>query len=375
MEYLLDIPKSLIGKEIEMAVLFIVNSTYQMITAVQLRMTVYKNDSADIIITDNLAQNNRLKKSAEKSGIFRNIFTMITKDYDWKNWKFTLGAFLCDRVIQEKLPDILKLHYEVFLYCNFAGVSVCVGAYLKRKQNVELVMFEDGFASYSDFWKDGLERAVCPKSITDKLLYGWMRRTPYYTSKYYVFNPELIKDWSFDFQIKEIEKIGDKTRDILNLVFEYNDCEDDYSGVKCIFFEESYYADGVFVGDVEVVNRVAEIVGKESIMIKIHPRNPENRFSKLGYRTNENTIIPWEIIALNNDFSDTVLMTIASGSSITSYYVSEQKAKKSILLYDMAEIDKSKLTPSIVVFDKICRRNSYFVYPKNYADLEEEMKK
>lgn len=357
-----------------MAVLFMVNSAYQMITAVQLKMTRYRNTSADIIITDNLAQYEKLKESTEKSGIFRNVFTMVTKDYDWKNWKFTLGSFLYDSVIEERLPQVVKLSYETFLYCNFAGVSACTGAYMRRKKRSSLAMFEDGFASYSDFWKDGLEQAFHPKSMTDKVLYSLIRRTPAYTSEYFVFNPELIRDWDFGFRTERIEKINDETKEALNLVFEYENCKDDYSGVKCIFFEESYYADGVSVGDVHIVNRISEIIGKENMFIKIHPRNPENRFEKLGYKTNKDTIIPWEIIAMNNDFSETILMTIASGSSITSYFVSDRKAKKSVLLYDIDEIDKTVLTPSLPVFDKICRKDSYFFYPQSFAELENEIR-
>ena len=41
-----------------------------------------------------------------------------------------------------------------------------------------------------------------------------------------------------------------------------------------LFFEESYPCDGVEIGDVALMDRVAELVGKENIFVKIHPPQP-----------------------------------------------------------------------------------------------------
>lgn len=353
-----------------MDVLFLVNSAFQMITAIQLRITTYRNDNADIIITDNLTQYEGLSVGVEKSGVFRNVSTMRSKDYDWKNWKFSLLGTIFDKEIKNRIPNITTKCYNVFLFCNFSGVSACVGAYFRRVQQTELIMFEDGFASYSDFWLRGLKRAIYPSSVIDKLVYGLVKRTPYYITKYFVYNPELIADWKFEFSVEKIERINTDTVKALNDIFQYDASPDDYSNVKCIFFEESYYADGIDIGDIDIVEQIANIVGKENMMVKIHPRNPENRFGKLGFKTNIDTVIPWEVIALNSDLSDTILITIASGSSITAHFISGASAKMSILLYGMEGIDKTKLTPSTVVFDKICRNDNYFVYPKNFEELK-----
>ena len=170
--------------------------------------------------------------------------------------------------------------------------------------------------------------------------------------------------------IKKVQKDDKEYINMLNVIFGYNSMNDIYDK-KIVFFEESYYADGNDIGDVEIVNYIASVVGKENIFIKIHPRNPINRFAELGYKTNRNTVIPWEITAMNEDFSDKTLITIASGSSITSYFMSSNEAGKSILLYDMEGIDKSKLTPTIDVFDAICKKVGYFIYPKTKDELKQ----
>ena len=64
--------------------------------------------------------------------------------------------------------------------------------------------------------------------------------------------------------------------------------------------------------------KIADIVGKENLLVKLHPRNKVDRFSKYGITTNKTIGMPWEVIQMNNNFSDKVFLTIASGSVLAS---------------------------------------------------------
>lgn len=133
----------------------------------------------------------------------------------------------------------------------------------------------------------------------------------------YAFSPEIMTYYP-PFVVEKLPPIDYADKELVmlyNKIFNFNMNVDSYRQ-KVIFFEESYYADGYKVDDVEIVNQIASIVGKENTFVKIHPRNPENRFEKLGYYTNKNTSIPWEVIAMNLDLSDKILITIASVSVI-----------------------------------------------------------
>lgn len=72
---------------------------------------------------------------------------------------------------------------------------------------------------------------------------------------------------------------------------------------------------------------MAERVGRDKIMVKIHPRNPHNRFLELGYKTNQDTSIPWELILMNVDMSDKVLITISSSSILNPILILGQGVK------------------------------------------------
>lgn len=353
-----------------MKILIIFNSSFQLISGMHTVLNFFSNNKIDAVFTDRLADYNNLGKKFSKANIFKNIYSIKTKNRIWKNWQHTTFGFCYDSAIKKVFPEIDK-GYDVFLFANISGVTTCLATYLHKHFGTKLFMYEDGFVAYSDYYKSMFNKAYCDLGITNLFLYLKEKRAIRYVTKYFVFCPELISDWNFNFDIIPVPKIDTNcfTVQILNRVFEYEKKHDDFQKL-IVFFEESYFADGLEIGDINIVNKIASIVGKDNIIVKIHPRNTINRFQKEGYITNNDISVPWEIIALNQDLSNTFLVTISSGSSVTSYFITEGKAKRSIFLYEMEGIDRSKLTPSIAVFDKICKQNSYFVYPHNMKELQ-----
>ena len=127
---------------------------------------------------------------------------------------------------------------------------------------------------------------------------------------------------------------------------------------------------GICVEDEEILDKISNIVGKDNLFVKIHPRNPINRFKRKGYKTNENTTVPWEIVALNMDIENKVLLTIASGSALTSLVNVSTKPKMIIMLMDCKEIDKKSLTPSVDMLRKVAENyKDVVVLPNSLNDL------
>ena len=167
---------------------------------------------------------------------------------------------------------------------------------------------------------------------------------------------------------KQIESISDNKAEItktLNAIFNYNSIHDKYDE-KVIFFEESYVADGIIVNDIELVECLAKIYGKENIIVKIHPRNPENRFKKLGYKTNVDTNIPWEVIALNIDLDTKILVSMTSTAVVSSFLLFHSNAKM-IMEYKYFSIDNERLSKTIEVIEKIKE-----VFPDRFFELNDK---
>ena len=335
--------------------LFICNSVYQVLVAVWIKYYKFKNCDVDIIITNHMNGYDNIAGNLEKTSVFNNVFTVkssgIRKTHPLYNLKFL-------RIIS-KLFSFLKIKgyaksnlYDELFIANYDPFSINLFKALNRNSNkkVKLNFFEDGISTYSNFY----EKFYFATSPHDKNKYVYPR-----ADCFYLFNRNAML-WTPDCKIEQIEPISCEYEfvSIVNKIFDYNNMIDLYDK-KYIFFEEGYYADSGYMEDVELVEKIAQIVGKENIMVKIHPRNPENRFEKLGYKTNKNTSIPWEVILMNNDFSDKVLITIASSTIINSMALFNKKIVSYSLINCLKEI-------SVVLKGDLadCILNSY----KKYSD-------
>jgi hypothetical protein len=182
------------------------------------------------------------------------------------------------------------------------------------------------------------------------------------TSKLYVFDKECM-DWNPKIPIVDIAKIDNSNEQFkknVNHVFAVDDSEDLYD-TKYLFMEESFFAEDIEVGDISIVEEIADRVGKENIMVKIHPRNPVNRFEKLGYKTNKNVSIPWEVIILNQNMNDKVLYTITSSAVLSPARLFGIKPEVHLLYDKLESIPKILNAGLLDITKKFLKR----FYPNN----------
>ena len=76
--------------------------------------------------------------------------------------------------------------------------------------------------------------------------------------------------------------------------------------------------DGKKIEEDQLVKQLAESLGKDNVIIKVHPRDTRNIYRNMGLEILENSEIPWEIIQLNNEFSDKIFISLSSGSILNA---------------------------------------------------------
>lgn len=305
-------------------VLFVCNTVMQLISAVTLRYTKFKNDDVDIIISNHINDSKEIYNRIKKYNYFNNVYHVET-------FKFTR--------FQENVPDtvIKKVKYILFTneylkkYININKVydyMLCYNLDLfvqaltyvqsRKNKNFKIGIIDEGYSTYTNLFGDilnGWSQPIKKVDIVNKVL--GQKRLHECIESVYLFEPELIC-WNCQFPINKIKKpdiLDFKYKAMINNIFGYENIIDNYNR-KVIFFEESFVVEHVNINDMDVIDSVCELVGKDNVIIKIHPRNPRDRFKNKGYKTNENTSIPWEVIAINNDFKNTTLVTISSGAVI-----------------------------------------------------------
>lgn len=347
--------------------MFICKTPYQAMVALRISLTKYKSDKIDILLFDTIANVDVLHDRMQEAGVFSNIYVYkCLAYYHLPNMR----RRLCPLFLRTKTFN--QETYDFVFFSNILDwfVNNIIRRLRKRNAKLKVYMYEDGFSSYSKHYDDFFRMLTNNNSVLYRY-YQTIYNEYNNLNGFFVFSPELL-DWIPPCPVEPIEKIAPNDteyRTAINKLFGYNTVQDVYNQ-EFIFFEESYFADGIDIGDTDIIEKIAEIVDKKRIFVKIHPRNPINRFKQKGFATNRNTIMPWEVIALNIDLRDKVLITIASGSALTALVNMESRPKKIIMLMDCKEIDDSKLTATLQTLRKIAYHYKGLVFtPHSFAEL------
>ncbi len=358
-------------------VLILANTYFQIMIAIKLKLTIYKNDNVDIIISNhsNNAEDIVVELEKEKNIFEKSYFFQSKKNIDKKS----LLRKVCDDLLYIITPEkalkqfnIEMERYDEFVFYNIDKYTYLLYDCLFQTNNfVKLIRYEEGYVSYlylnigiSKIYKllrKIFKKRIIEDNIKDNLL----------------FNPDLLV-YKPKENIKKIDKFSKNDinfKSIVNNIFNYSNDENAYKR-KYIFFEESFFCDGKEIDDLNLILNIAEIVGKENLLVKLHPRNKINRFEKYGIKTNKTIGIPWEIIQLNNDFSNNVFLTISSGSVLASQLYFNEKIK-TYLLFNCTDNKSNMVTTEYFeYFNKL--NNKYdlqkFSIPKNKKEFFEELK-
>lgn len=304
--------------------LIICNNVYQTLVGLWIVHTDHRNSQWDLILSDHTSGSADLAQRIRESGLFDQVYHVKSLALTRNQVSHSKPVRILHAVFPmgelREYADLRPVYSDVY-FSNFDNFSqVLYNALSHRIPDLKLHVYEEGLASYSSFARFYQElkgyygnRETGLKKYLHRYLYR-TRVIPGNLSEFLVFNPQLIQ-WDPECPVRPLEKINcaDLTfRKIVNRIFCFDPADQEYDR-KYIFFEESFFADGAGVNDVELIEALAALVGKENLMVKIHPRNPVNRFAQLGYKTNRNTAIPWEVVVMNaEDLSDKVLVTIAS---------------------------------------------------------------
>ncbi len=306
--------------------LFLCNSVYQTLVAIWLRYHDFPDDPCDLILSDHSKGGRELAEKLRSSGVFRRVWFAETLEearnrVRHSRMEVLLGNLMPYRMLRRQIP--LEDNYTDVYFANFDKFSqIFVNALFHRNPATKLHVFEDGLSTYCLFEQYYLDnrdyygkKPAGLKAFLHRRIYRL--RTIYGNlSEVLVFNPDCMQ-WDPGCPVVGMDKMSGEDEGFRRLViriFDYEASEDRYDR-RYLFLEESFFADGFPVNDVELVEQLSAAVGRDNLMVKIHPRNPSNRFAGLGYKTNRDTTIPWEVILMNmGDVSDKVLITVASST-------------------------------------------------------------
>ena len=356
-------------------------STIQTYFVINLCHTIFKNDKVDVIFTDDLKYSSKLVESANKNGVFHRAYYVVCAEQSRKDREakgFRKLDYLINRRKNARKAFAREESYDYLLFNSTNSFTQGLYENLYNiNNNLKVYFIEDGFSTYCVQGDALLNKYKKNKKLYRRIIYGLfgIRLLIENIDAQLMYTPEAAQ-WEAPFErirVPQIDTSKEEIRRDFNLLFQYQNMKDQYD-TPIIFFEECYRADGIEINDVELVEKLDTWVGKENSMVKMQPINRKNIYKELGYKTNENIEIPWEVIFMNQpEMENKLLISIASGCIVTPYTMFGSNGTV-IALFNMKQINPGNFYPDYYEYFRehiFKERPDLFLQPSDMNEFHE----
>lgn len=303
----------------EARLLFICETPYQLFNAIQIKKSLYPNEKADLVLT-NTTNVAKYRKNVEKKGVFINIYQSEfceAKDYAslcnaLSNGRYVKNPSCYQHIIEfhnrytDYFMPVLQSPYQALVYYSLISQGMMPRVHI----------FEEGSLNYTEqagkaIERDGIDHTLIPKKkrLASNIVEILVRKPEQYVA---------IRD----FPISEIPNISSvDMKALLYSIFGKPMAPRE----QFIFFAEPFIEKGLTSDDVNILDRIAEIVGKKNITVKLHPRCIKERYiyKRHGYTIFEDDSV-WEVLALDSQINSKVLISVSSNSLNTPWVITGQ---------------------------------------------------
>lgn len=307
-------------------ILIIANTYYQLIFAIQMQQTIFKNDEIILLLSDHSKNTKMIVERLKKYNVFsqaffieskglienRNHFDKLIDNFAMAFLEHNRYSYYLNEVKNQKFDELICFNYGMDSYGIFSTLY-------KYNPNLKISLFEEGLLSYDIKITTNLQRELIKKirRIRGK------RDISEMINNFYCFYPEIYRGSIDTVQVPTID-IKSDTANILKEIFEIKEENLNYEQ-KYIYFTSVYdFEGGQPIGEFEIALELRDLVGNENLLIKQHPRDIRDIYIKNGFNVDDNSSIPWEVIQISHDFSKNIFLTATSGSVLAGSFLSEK---------------------------------------------------
>lgn len=336
--------------------IYVCDTLYQVIVACCVQKQ--NQETAVIILTDHTYGMDRICARINKyTSLFQKAYYVEAKKYSLINNYSNklideeLLAFVtnndcmeCKHIFVGSLEPYMRRLIKVFK-CDL------------RRDELNIGIIEDGFSTYS-YFGETINKYEYKDNIHELFLY----------------DPSLIS-WHSDIKLTQINKIHFASEEFvkeLNKIFGYYELEDKYCE-KYIVLSSAAEEIAPVKNKNDILNCLAEHVGKENIIIKTHPRMKKDYYIELGFHVNNNSNVPWEIIAFNMDFSNKIIISNCSGSLYTPKLLFDKQMKGITVMKFVDFPDSYGMVNYYTEF--VCRKHNCFYVPESIEEFSSLLEK
>ena len=304
-------------------ILFRCVTLYHLFTVINLKLQKYNRRGALLILSGDMDWGNIPEKLESLELFTRILVSTTTKDsgeyykvdkyvrYDSAkkpSESFVLyGGDKAELEFVDKYGPVsevffaLSYHLEKYLYYHMVN---------KQTFAPRVHIYEEGTASYVLNYHHS--------NLNDCLDHKFYKNNDYvsHICELLVYCPLCITN-KYPFPVNSIPKINSKSRKMKDL-FEMVFGSIDVPSEKYIYFDSPDLAENYVSDGIDILDRIASVVGKENIIVKLHPRNLIDRYSVRGYKVMGGCKIPWELVHFSEGSERKCYISEFSTASITA---------------------------------------------------------
>lgn len=309
--------------------LFTCHTLLQLVNSINIKINYYPNEPADIVLTKQ-TDFSCCVEALCNTGIFDEV---IHLDWTQQDWTLEKNEAENTKIMQNAKNHKFALKngkkYDHIFTCVLSDSLGFLFYYQMLEEGIKptVHLYEDGPLPYwGDYIRDGnIDHNVFPKesrilnNIAESLLY----------------EPSLFTNPKEKVSHTQMPKSPEQLERLTPYLYELFG-KPELPKEKYIYFDEAFSFDGSNNNDCDLLDFFAAIVGKENIIVKIHPRSSANNtYSMRGYKTFITKDIPWEVFLTLEGIDDKVLIAISSNAAVAPFMMFGKKTK-SILLYKIS---------------------------------------
>lgn len=333
-------------------VLLIARNTIQIISALVLKETEYKNCKVDLLLADNIKIFHVIADSDKFVEIFNQIILMkedskIREDFNkiHRIIEYTKFRLSKSKMNKQFYKDI-AYDYDIVCYYNYSDyLGIYLNKLKKKNRNIQFVRYDEGLESY--FIEVNMKKSFKEKCA--EKIYGMYSESPLETDLY-LMEPELYCGVPYR-NVKKLEISENVREKLIDMFMPVIDLKDDNAIQGVLIFEESLDHINDKKSYVEMLQLVLDKYGKEHVKVKSHPRNTEAIIEADRLELD----VPWEIYCLiyRNKLNNLKLFSIASTACYTPFFLGCEQIQ-SYLLYPI--ISGAMTVTKFKKFDEFMRK-------------------
>ena len=296
--------------------LYICNTVYHVMVVCCIRKYLHPDREAVLWISDHTNQAEHICRKMQQTDCgFQKVKYIRTKIY--QETEYT------DRSIQKACMDRaaaqLRALEEDFSHVYMANFDFFLCALLEEWAGRDVIysLYEDGLGTYS--YEGNMFTSGKYPALTNAV------------HDIYVFYPDKMS-WQAGRPVQKIPcrlEQDIRMKQDFGTIFSFDTLSDRYDA-GFIFFEDGF-AEWKENEDMQLLEAVGRVVGKDQIFIKTHPRNQSQKYQEAGFAVNRDTCVPWEVISMHIPVENKVLITFYSQAVIMPFMLSGARYRAVIL--------------------------------------------